>query len=40
MIQVYKKAAIHEDIQMSHGYETLVGERGISLSGGQNNVFY
>ena len=33
-------ACIHNDIlQFSEGYETVVGERGVSLSGGQNREF-
>lgn len=36
IIAAAQAAAVHEDIlQLSHGYETLIGERGVKLSGGQ-----
>ena len=36
MVKACKKAAAHDFIsKLSHGYETIVGERGLSLSGGQ-----
>ena len=36
---VAQQASIHSFIEsLSNGYQTSVGERGISLSGGQNNV--
>ena len=36
--QAAEIACIHNDIlQFSEGYETVVGERGVSLSGGQNS---
>ena len=37
--EVSKISAIHNDIEgFDKGYETLVGEKGVTLSGGQNNV--
>ncbi|MDA0902530.1 MAG: ABC transporter ATP-binding protein, partial [Proteobacteria bacterium] len=36
IIAACKKAQIHEDIiAMSHGYDSVVGERGVKVSGGQ-----
>lgn len=36
IIEACKKAKIHDDIlKMSHGYNTIVGEKGTKLSGGQ-----
>ena len=36
VIEYAKNAAVHEDIMgLQHGYDTFVGERGVTLSGGQ-----
>lgn len=36
VIEAAKKAELHPEIlQMEHGYETCIGERGVRLSGGQ-----
>ena len=36
IVTAAKQASVHEDIkQFSHGYETGIGERGVTLSGGQ-----
>ena len=35
-----KFSDVHDDIsKFEHGYKTIGGERGVTLSGGQNNVF-
>ena len=40
VMEAAKKAVVHDNIMnFNQQYETVLGERGITLSGGQSNVF-
>jgi ATP-binding cassette subfamily B protein len=39
-VEAAKSAVVHDNIMgFNKQYETILGERGITLSGGQNNAF-